>query len=408
MNETNLLKNRSFLSTWIGNAISEIGGSFGTFCNSILVYQLTGSTVALGSMWLLYFLPSLVLQLVIGPYIDRWSRKWIMVFSQWARGLVFLLPLVAVLTGNLEVWHIYLVQIIIGLVSPLYVPANQAMTPTIVKEEQLQSANAYLDGTARLMMFMAPLMAGAVIEVAGIPVTLILVSSFLIGSGFTLLLIQEDRRKMDVRKTWMAEFREGVSFFYAERILVWLGVFLAFVQFGVGVTMVTTLPYVIDELGGSYAEYGYFMASFPVGYILGAVLVTKIKYKSRRVLMLGSLFLGGLTFIALWLNGSILLAIATEIIGGIVMAIFSIHNTTICQKAVPNDLIGKVFSVRLFIIRAAMPLGVLLGGALSEILGVRPLYLMIGILISTVSAAGLLLPYFAFIDEKYDEGKMVS
>ncbi len=88
--DTPIFRNRSFLSIWIGNGISELGGAFGTFCNSILIYQLTGSKLALGSMWLLYFIPSLVLQLFIGPFIDRWSRKWILIFCQIARGFIFL------------------------------------------------------------------------------------------------------------------------------------------------------------------------------------------------------------------------------------------------------------------------------------------------------------------------------
>ncbi|MBD8071091.1 MFS transporter [Bacillus sp. PS06] len=395
-----LLKNRSFVSAWLGNGISELGGAFGTFCNSILIFQLTGSTFALGSMWLLYFVPSLILQLFIGPYIDRWSRKWVMVFSQWTRGAIFIIPLAALMSGELEIWHIYAVQCVVGLITPLYVPANHAITPTIVSKDQLQSANAYIDGTVRLMTFLSPILAGIVIEYAGVQVTLFLVSSFLIISGCTLLPIKEKRNKNESRKTWLADFSEGISFFFTHKIIVWLGIFLAFVQFGVGVTMVTTLPYITSELGGTYAEYGYFMAGFPSGYLIGAMLVSRINYKSRRILMLGSLFIGGMTFIALSFNKSIPLAITTEMIGGVVMAIFSIHNTTICQQTVPNHLMGKVFSVRLLIIRGAMPLGVLVGGALSELWGVRPLYLLIGLLISSVSLAGIYLPYFKFIDEK--------
>lgn len=66
---------KSFVASWSGNAVSELGGAFGTFCNAIIIFQLTGSTLALGSMWLLYFTPSLILQLFIGPFIDRWSKN---------------------------------------------------------------------------------------------------------------------------------------------------------------------------------------------------------------------------------------------------------------------------------------------------------------------------------------------
>ncbi len=401
--KTHLFKNRSFISTWAGNGISEMGGAFGTFCNSILVYQLTESTFALGSMWLLYFIPSLILQLIIGPYIDRWSRKWIMVLSQWTRGMIFFIPLIALYTGNLEVWQIYTVQIVVGFISPLYVPANHAITPTIVPKEQLKSANAYIDGTVRIMSFLAPILAGIVIQYLGLDVTLLLVSILLLMSGCALLLINEGKKAdQPVRSTWLLEFKEGIYFFFKQRIVVWLGIFLAFVQFGVGVTMVTTLPYITEVLNGSYAQYGYFMASFPIGYFIGAILVPKIVFKSRRLIMLGSLFIGGITFLVLAFNHSIPFAITTEIIGGIVMAIFSIHNTTICQQVIPNDLMGKVFSVRLFIIRGTMPLGVIVGGLLSEAFGVRPLYLLIGLIISTAAFAGLTLPFFKFIDNEIE------
>ncbi|NPC92049.1 MFS transporter [Bacillus sp. WMMC1349] len=401
--KTSILKNRSFVSVWIGNGISELGGAFGTFCNSILIYQLTGSTLALGSMWILYFIPSLILQLFIGPFIDRWSRKWIMIFSQWTRGIIFLIPLFSSFTETLTPWHIYLVQIVVGLITPLYVPANQAITPTIVSEDHLEKANACIDGTVRLMTLIAPILGGIIIEYIGVTLTIILVSILLTTSGFTLLLIHESRKIEQIRKTWLEEFVEGLSFFFTEPIIVWLGVFLGVVQFGVGVTMVTTLPYITEELSGSYAEYGYFMAGFPIGYIFGALLVGKIVYKSRRLFMLGALFIGGLTFIALFFNTSIVLGIATEVLGGVVIAIFSVHNTAIFQKTIPHHLMGKVFSVRLLIIRGAMPLGILAGGFLSDIWGIRPLYLFIGSIICIVSLLGMTMPYFKFIDSHKTE-----
>ncbi|MFE7060844.1 MFS transporter [Sutcliffiella sp. NPDC057660] len=402
----NILKNRSFLFVWMGTASSELGGAFGTFCNSILIYQLTGSTLALSSMWLLYFIPSLVLQLFIGPFIDRWSRKWTMIISQWMRGLVFLLPLLALTTESLQPWHIFAVQMAVGLITPLYTPASQALTPTIVPTSQLHVANAYLDGTLRLMTFLAPVTGGLVADYFGVKPTLTAVSLLLFSSGFLLLFIQENRVAEKIRKSWISQFTEGMVYFFKQPVIVWLGVFLAFVQFGVGVTMVITLPYITGELAGTYAHYGYFMASFPLGYVIGSFMVGRIKVKSRRFLMLGALTVGGMTFFWLGFNYSIYAALLTEGIAGIAMAIFNIHNLTISQQAIPSHLMGKVFSVRLFIIRGAMPLGVLAGGILSEMWGIRPLYILIGTIISTVSIVGMTHPYFKFLDGRTAKGKV--
>ncbi|MFK4426414.1 MFS transporter [Bacillus sp. RC51] len=398
-----VLKNRSFFYMWIGSAISELGGAFGTLCNSILVYELTGSKTALSSMWLLYLIPSLILQLISGPFIDKWSRKWIMIFSQWMRASVFLLPLAMLVTSSIEVWHIYVVQIIVGLITPLYTPASQAITPTVVNKEQLQDANAYIDGMTRLMMFLAPVIGGIVIKFIGIELTLSFVCMCLFISGGLLLFIKEKRVQQELRKTWLEQFLHGFTYFFTKPVIVWLGIFLTFVQFGVGVTMVTNLPYIKDELSAGYAEYGYFMAGFPLGYVVGSMLVGKVKYRSRRLLMLGGLFVGGLTYISLGLNNSIIIAIVIEVIAGICISFFNVHNTTICQQTVPNNMIGKVFSVRLFFIRSAMPLGVLLGGILSEMWGVRVLYFIIGSIICVTSLIGILLPYFKFLDEAIEE-----
>ncbi|WP_242245825.1 MFS transporter [Bacillus cereus group sp. BfR-BA-01523] len=394
-----VLKNRSFFYMWIGSAISELGGAFGTLCNSILVYELTGSKTALSSMWLLYLIPSLILQLISGPFIDKWSRKWIMIFSQWMRASVFLLPLAMLVTSSIEVWHIYVVQTIVGLITPLYPPASQAITPTVVNKEQLQDANAYIDGMTRLMMFLAPVIGGIVIKFIGIELTLSFVCMCLFISGGLLLFIKEKRVQQEIRKTWIEQFLHGFTYFFTKPIIVWLGIFLTFVQFGVGVTMVTNLPYIKDELSAGYAEYGYFMAGFPLGYVVGSILVGKVTYKSRRILMLGGLFIGGLTYISLGFNHSIIIAVIIEVIAGICISFFNVHNTTICQQTVPNNMIGKVFSVRLFFIRSAMPLGVLLGGILSEMWGVRVLYFIIGSIICVTSLIGILLPYFKFLDE---------
>lgn len=396
---SSLLKSRDFAALWAGSAVSELGGAFGTFCNSVLVYELTGSKMALGSMWLLYYIPSILLQLISGPFIDKWSRKRIMVFSQWTRAVIFLLPLAILSFGMIEVWHIYVVQVVIGLITPLYVPASQAITPTIVVQQQLPAANAFLDGTTRLMLFSGPILGGIFIESIGVRPTLAIVCILLTVSGFTLLSVHEKRALLKIRKTWLAQFQEGIHYFFRQRTIVWLGFFLAFVQFGVGVTMVINLPFITDVLKGNYQEYGLFMAGFPLGYVIGSFIVGKLPTISRRKLMLGSLVIGGCTYIALGVTQTILLAILIEVLAGIVMALFSIHNLTICQQLIPNQLMGSVMSVRLAIIRTAMPLGILAGGVISELWGIRPLYILIGTIIVTVSLIGMMMPYFKFIDQ---------
>ncbi len=87
------------------------------------------------------------------------------------------------------------------------------------------------------------------------------------------------------------------------------------------------------------------------------------------------------------------------------MAFFNVHNTTINQQTVPDRLMGKVLSVRLVIIRGVMPLGVVVGGVVSELWGIRPLFILIGTLISSAAIIGIVFPYFKFIDVPVSSSK---
>lgn len=124
--------------------------------------------------------------------------------------------------------------------------------------------------------------------------------------------------------------------------------------------------------------------------------------------LFSSLFTGGLTYFVLAFNESIYFAVTTEIIGGAAIAVFNIHNITVYQQIIPNHLIGKVISVRLLIIRAVMPLGIIFGGVMSEIFGIQPLYFIIGLFIMFSALLGIVLPYFHFMNRSLNKSDRMS
>lgn len=102
----------------------------------------------------------------------------------------------------------------------------------------------------RLMMFLAPVLGGVVIHFIGTELALSFVCICLFVSGTFLLYIKENRASQPIRKTWLEQFLHGFTYFFTKPIIVWLGIFLTFVQFGAGVTMVTNLPYIKGAVSG--------------------------------------------------------------------------------------------------------------------------------------------------------------
>ncbi|AMA73375.1 MULTISPECIES: MFS transporter [Aneurinibacillus] len=401
MKPRSLFTNPTFLALWIGQAVSELGGALGAFCNSLILYNLTGSKIEMGTLWLIYFIPSLLIQLVIGPFIDIWSRKKIMVFSQLSRGLVFLVPIFMLLFDEIHVWNLFVVQFVLGIIQPLYVPASLAISPTLFKKNELTNVNAYIDGTVRLMSILAPTLGGIISVVIGVTNTLYIVCLCFLLSATSLLWVHEkSSENIQVRLAWFKELKGGISYFLNQKHLVWLGFFAAFIQFAVGVTMVLNVPFVTDDLAGSSFELGLFLSGFPAGYLVGSFFVPRIKIsENRRRFMLGAIAIGGLSFVLLSFVYEIWQAVVLEIIAGMSTPFFNVHSTSIYQRSVPNEMLGKVFSVRLLIIRSVMPLGVYFGGHFSEGYSVRLSYLSIGCLVFIAAVIGILLPYFKFLEE---------
>ncbi|MGG1660489.1 MFS transporter [Brevibacillus sp. NRS-1366] len=389
---------RSYRFILLGQLVSEFGAALGTLANSWLIYQTTGSQAAVGGMWLLYFLPSLAMQLVAGPYLDRFDKKRIMVFSQWMRSGVFCFSFLVILIQPGLLWPLYLTSLINGLIQPLYVPASQSLLPSLVKGEHLVQANAYLDSALRIAMIAGPPLGGLLVAaVGGVPVLAMVAAGYALSGGLLLMCQNISLETRAVTQSWFAMFREGLAVFYEKPLLLWLSVFSALVQFAVGITLVLNLPFIAGELHGSSFHVGIFLAGYPLGYLLGSLVVARLSFTERfgqHMIMLGSLVLGGATFIALGFTYSLWLAIGIEVFAGLVAPFFHVHNTSLYQRYVPPHLMGRVFSVRLLIVRTTMPLGVWIGGQLGDQVGIRPLFMAMGALIVVASVIGLFFQKF--------------
>lgn len=385
------MKNTSYRSVLFSTATSELGGALFTACNSIIIYELTGSASAIGSIWLMYYLPSFFMQLFIGPFIDRWSRKRVMIFCQLVRMVLAIFLLASLVLDAYTIAFIYLIQIIVGVIMPIFIPANQAILPTILSKERLTSANASLDSIRQIMVIIGPLLPGIFVDYFAIEWVLLLIAlTFAVSAGF-LILIQEKFQQNRVRKKWITEFQEGLHYFFAQRMIVFLGVFFGFVQFGVGVTIVTTIPFITNILEQPYTAYGIFMAGFPIGYLIGAIIKQRLAHTDGLGILFTALIIGGCTYLSLGFTPWYSLAVITEIFAGIAIAIFNIHYVTLIQLHIPNHAMGKVTSVRLLIMRTMLPLGILFATVTTPLISIRALYIIIGCVICVSAAFGYVL-----------------
>src|SRR5215467_6133109 len=126
------LKHRSFALLWSGQALSRFGDNVYRVALAWWVLQKTGSATVMGTVFVLSYAPMLILALIGGVTVDRFSRVWVMLIADLLRG--FLLGMMSVLAfyDRLELWHVFAASVVLGSVEAFFQPAYTAVVPDVI------------------------------------------------------------------------------------------------------------------------------------------------------------------------------------------------------------------------------------------------------------------------------------
>lgn len=356
----------------------------------------------MGSIWLSFMLPNIMIQMFAGPYLDRWDRKKVMIFSEWFRAAIFLIPIILLPLGLLQSWHLYLVSVAIGLAQPLFYPASMAYVADILPKDKLTKGNSILEGTGQLMTLLGPTLGGILISAFHVELVLIVLISALGIAGVLLMMNPSSKKeKVEQRESWFVQFKEGLQFFRIYPVLFWVGVMMMFINFSSGAAQPMFLPYITDELGGTAFQYGLFTSAFSLGMVGGSLVTGTLQEpKNRKRVMLGSLFMNGLFLLGLAWTPYYWLAVVFSFGQGLFAIIFNINNTTLYQQRVPDHLRGRVFSVRILLAQAGIPFGAALGGVFAEVFSIPLLFAVLGMLTIITNLICWMHPIFEKLNDQ--------
>jgi len=158
----------SFRKLWVATTLSLFGDFFSYIAMAWLVLQLTGSSLALGSVLVVQALPRAVLMVVGGALADRVSPRLTMLGSMGLRA-IFVAPLaVLVLTGRVHMWEVYGIAAVFGTVDAFFLPARSSMLPKVVADHELEPGNAVLNVTMSVSIILGPVLGGLLVAALGI------------------------------------------------------------------------------------------------------------------------------------------------------------------------------------------------------------------------------------------------
>jgi Na+/melibiose symporter-like transporter len=362
------------------------------------VYAMTGSTVASALTMLSPFLPQVLLGPVAGVFADRWNRKLTMIVADLllAAGL---LPLLAV-RGSDQVWIVFVVLIWEGAVAQFFSPAELAMVPRLVGNDDLLIANALSGQVSNLSRLAGSALGGVIAATSGITGVSLADSASFVASAALLALVRTsgtaDRtpRHRHPLVTVAADLRGGLLLVARHRLLRSLMIYCLITSVGEGIVGTLFAPFFRHVLHGSSQGYGLFMAAQAIGGIAGAAFAASLgqRVSVRHLFTYGTIafgvidlaiFLYPLGYVAVWP------AMAGIVITGLPGALSMAGLLTLFQQNTEDSYRGRVFGAIAAAQGVAALAGTLAGGYLTQPFGIVPViaiqgagYLIAGLLMA--------------------------
>jgi MFS family permease len=365
----------------------------GTFLQVVaenwLLYQLTGSTLWLGVLGFVGLLPVVPISFLGGYLADRVPRRRLIVLTQaglMAQAAVFAL---LVATGRIGVWHIIVLDFVMGALFAIDQPARQAFLNELVSEEDLANAVAMNAAVFQLSRVVGQAAAGILIATIGAGGTMLINALSYLAPIAALLTIRVGNVRPDVTHGSLgAALSEGVTTLWHRPAL--LGTISLMMTVG-GLPLAISLmmpAFAEGVLQGDAIDLGLLLASSAVGAVISAFLVSRLGLGRRgHTVLVSSLLLPPL-MLAFALSDSMAAACLCLLFVGLVQSILHAMSTTLVQVNVPDRVRGRVMALySMLIIGVPKVTGVLIGG-LAEGWGL-PLTIGLSSLIAFFYALGL-------------------
>jgi MFS family permease len=367
------LRVRNYRLYWIGQLISIVGTWMQSTAQAWLVYQLTGSAFDLGLVTTLQFLPVMLFSLVGGVIADRLPKRRLMMITQTLLLIQAAIFGLLVEAGVIQIWHIYILAILQGLVNVVDNPVRQAFPVELVGREDTSNAvalNSMLFNAARII---GPALAGVVIAAVGVAPALFLNAVSFIAVIVALIMMNPAQffyRQTRQQRAALSELKAGLT--YARKSVVVLTVLMVVGAVGTfGYNFSTVLPL----LGGfvlhtNAAGFGALSTALGIGSFTGAMFVAYNRSISIKRLFFGSIVFS-LLLGALSLSSIFLLSEGILIVLGFAGILFTTTANTLLQTSVPDELRGRVMSLYVLLFIGSTPVGAFFTGTLATALSVQ-------------------------------------
>ena len=364
------------------------------------VIELDGGPVQLSQVATASAAGMLAAVLVGGVVADRVPQHRILMTVELTKAALVGAVAALALTGLLELWHLVAVSAVVGATEGFFYPAYSALLPTVLPPEQLLAANG-VEGVLRpaVMNAAGPAVASVVVAQVspGLAFALVSASQVLAATGLRLMggapLRRADGEPGHPLAVLLADVRAGFGYmtrtpwFMATLLFatVWVLLLIGPIE--------VLLPFAVrDQAGGGPEEFALVLASFGVGGAVGSLAVASWRMPRRYLtVMVLAWSVGAMPIALIGSTDRLWVMVVAVFVTGVTSGVGQVIWGTLLQRRVPAQMLGRVSSLDFFVSLLLMPVSMALAGPVGEAVGLRPVFLVAGLVPVAFGLAAIVL-----------------
>jgi MFS family permease len=362
---------KAFLLIWFGQLISLIGTGMMRFAFILWAYESDGQATTIALLGVTGFLPEILFSPIAGVIVDRRDRRLIMLLADLCAGLTIAIMLALHLAGNLQIWHLYIAEAVIGMFNAFQAPAYSAATTMLVSKAQYARASGLRSFAASTSQFCSPFLAGTlltVIRLDGVMFVDILTFVFSMVTLVVVVIPHPEQAYHETGSFWR-EASFGFRYILRDRGLCILMLYFLFINLAAYLTWFTVLaPMILARTQSDELALAAVQTAMGIGGVIGGLAISLWGGPKRQIH--GVLFATAISFIL----GDFVLAAGRSVpvwaLGGFLGSFFIpfivAADRAIWQKRVAPGIQGRVFGAKSTVQTLSGPLGMLLGGLLAD------------------------------------------
>ena len=278
-----LWSHKDFMKLWTGQSISEVGSQVSQLAIPWLAaVELHASPIEFSLLGVLGFLPFIIFALPAGVWVDRLSRRRILIVGDASRAVLLALIPVLWALGVLQLWHLFVISFVVGIFTVFFDVAYQSYLPALIDRGDLVDGNAKLQLTASVAQVAGPSVSGGLIAAITAPYAILAdAASYVVSTAFMVRMRHRENLAQRAAgephpKMW-PQVKEGLRWVFGSPILRAIAGCTGWSNFFGQVELAIFLLYAVRTLGMSAVELGVVFAIGAAGSIAGALVANRLQ-----------------------------------------------------------------------------------------------------------------------------------